>query len=53
MKQLEIIGVRVYQTVNHLSLDKDTYESIKKEALDPYLFVRNAYMQNRAARIDK
>ncbi|MDT8444416.1 MAG: VacJ family lipoprotein [Desulfuromonadales bacterium] len=53
MKQLEIIGARVYQTVNHLSLDRDTYESIKKEALDPYLFVRNAYMQSRAARIDK
>ncbi len=53
MKQLEITGVRVHETVNQLSLDKDTYESIKKEALDPYLFVRNAYMQNRAARIDK
>ncbi|MGK2943690.1 MAG: MlaA family lipoprotein [Desulfuromonadales bacterium] len=53
MKQLEVIGVQSYETVNGLSLDRDTYESIKKEALDPYLFVRNAYMQNRAARIDK
>jgi phospholipid-binding lipoprotein MlaA len=53
MKQFEVIGVQTYETVNHLSLDKDTYESIKKEALDPYLFVRNAFMQNRAARIDK
>jgi phospholipid-binding lipoprotein MlaA len=53
MKQFEVIGVQTYETVNHLSLDKDTYESIKKEALDPYLFVRDAFMQNRAARIDK
>ena len=23
--------------------DKDTYEGIKKDALDPYLFIRDAY----------
>lgn len=53
MKPLEVAGVESYETVNGLSLDKDTYESIKKEALDPYLFMRNAYMQSRAARINK
>ena len=53
MKPLEVAGVQTYDTVNDLSLDKDTYESIKKDSLDPYLFVRNAYMQKRAAKVDK
>jgi phospholipid-binding lipoprotein MlaA len=39
--------------VNELSLDKDTYEAIKRDALDPYLFVRNAFMQKRTAKIEK
>jgi phospholipid-binding lipoprotein MlaA len=34
--------------VNAISLDKDTYESIVAEQLDPYLFVRDAYLQRRA-----
>lgn len=44
---------RTVDTVNTVSLDKDTYESIKRDALDPYLFIRDAYMQNRAARVKK
>jgi phospholipid-binding lipoprotein MlaA len=43
--------VRAYEKINDLSLDKDTYESIKKEALDPYLFVRDAYMQYRQNKV--
>ena len=39
--------------INNLSLDKDTYEGIKKDALDPYLFVRDAYAQYRQSQIDK
>lgn len=39
--------------VNTLSLDKDTYESIKKDSLDPYLFIREAYSQHRAGRVGK
>jgi len=35
------------KTINTLSLDKDNYESIVEEQLDPYLFVRDAYIQNR------
>ncbi len=34
--------------INRLSLDKDTYESIVIEQLDPYLFIRDAYLQRRA-----
>jgi phospholipid-binding lipoprotein MlaA len=43
--------VKVYEKVNDLSIDKDTYESIKKEALDPYLFVRDAYIQYRQNKV--
>jgi len=35
------------ETVNIVALDKDTYEGIKKDALDPYLFVRDAWTQYR------
>jgi phospholipid-binding lipoprotein MlaA len=40
-------------TINTLSLDKDSYEGIKRDALDPYLFLRNAYIQYRQAKIKK
>lgn len=30
-----------------ISLDKDTYEAIIQDSLDPYLFLRNAYIQRR------
>ncbi len=39
--------------INALSLDKDTYEAIKKESLDPYIFVRDAYSQNREGKVRK
>ena len=35
------------KTVNTVALDKDTYEGIKRDALDPYLFVRDAWTQYR------
>ncbi len=37
--------------INYLSLDKDTYEGIKRDALDPYNFLKNAYAQNRDSRV--
>lgn len=49
----ETAGLQAADTVNGLSLDKDTYEAIKRDALDPYLFVRDAYMQQRQAKVDK
>ena len=45
-------GLRAYDKVNDLSLDKDTYEGIKRDALDPYLFVRDAFMQYRQNKIE-
>ena len=49
----ERVGAKAYETVNFISLDKDTYEGIKKDSLDPYLFIRNAYDQRRKALINK
>ncbi|MGB5178580.1 MAG: VacJ family lipoprotein [Gammaproteobacteria bacterium] len=34
--------------INFLSIDKDTYEGIKRDSLDPYLFLRDAYSQYRS-----
>lgn len=53
LQMVETAGLRTFDTVNHLALDKDTYESIRSESLDPYLFVRNAYMQQRQARVER
>ncbi|OQY16285.1 MAG: hypothetical protein B6I36_10445 [Desulfobacteraceae bacterium 4572_35.1] len=38
--------------INRLSLDKDTYESVVAEQLDPYLFLRDAYVQNRRCNVN-
>jgi phospholipid-binding lipoprotein MlaA len=46
----------VYQTldgVNSLSQDKDSYEAIIKQSLDPYLTIRTGYVQRRAAQVAK
>jgi phospholipid-binding lipoprotein MlaA len=37
--------------INFLSIDKDTYEGIKRDTLDPYLFLRDAYGQYRLNQI--
>ena len=50
---LERSGVKGVDITNRLSLDKDTYEQIKRDAIDPYLFIRNAYAQRRQAQIAK
>ncbi|MCK4691676.1 MAG: VacJ family lipoprotein [Desulfuromonadales bacterium] len=50
---MEHLGVKMFKVTNGLSLDKDTYESIVRDSLDPYLFVRAAYAQRRAAQVGK
>lgn len=47
----EYWAARSVDVVNTLSLDKDTYEAIKRDSLDPYLFMRDAYMQYRAGKV--
>jgi len=44
---------RVLDRINELSLDKGTYESIVKSAIDPYLAVQDAYVQNRNKKIEE
>lgn len=40
-------GVAAGEKFNYVSLHMDEYESIKADALDPYVFIRDAYKQNR------
>ncbi len=49
---VESIGNYTYDSVNELSVDKgETYESITRPAIDPYIAVQDAYTQNRIKRI--
>ena len=45
------LGAFILETVNKTSLRIGVYENFKKEALDPYTLMRDAYKQNRDARI--
>ncbi len=44
-------GVRIYEELNDTSLHIGEYESFKKGAVDWYLFLRDAYEQNRTKKI--
>jgi phospholipid-binding lipoprotein MlaA len=41
------LGVRMYRTENSISLRLGIYEELTEPALDPYIAVRDAYIQNR------
>lgn len=43
--------VKAYDKVNETSLNIDFYEDLKKDALDPYAFIRDAYHQHRESLI--
>jgi phospholipid-binding lipoprotein MlaA len=47
----EYLAIHAFKMTNWLSLDRDTYESIIRDAIDPYLFIRAAYAQRRLAQI--
>lgn len=49
----EYLGVKSFRVTNSISLDPDTYEGIVRDALDPYLFIRAAYVQRRMALVAK
>ena len=42
-----LAAVRAGETVNETSLRIGEYEALKEAALDPYVMIRNAYVQNR------
>ena len=50
---LERMERRAGLAVNSLSLDDDSYEKIKRDSLDPYLFMRAGYAQYRVAKVAK
>jgi len=49
----EYLAIKFWYAENRLSLDKDTYEGIISDSLDPYLFIRSAYAQLRQAQISQ
>ncbi len=44
-------GINSYDTINSLSFHLGDYESLKAAAIDPYIAIRNAYIQNREKKI--
>jgi phospholipid-binding lipoprotein MlaA len=44
-------AIKAYDKINELSLNIDLYEDLKKDALDPYSFFRDAYHQHRESLI--
>ena len=50
---VEILSVRAYNAVNKTSLILGDYESLKEAALDPYVSLKDAYYQNRKAKIEE
>lgn len=52
-KRTDYVGLKLFEAINKLSLDKDTYEGIVRDEIDPYLFIRDAYAQYRAGKIRK
>jgi phospholipid-binding lipoprotein MlaA len=49
----QYFAIKTFDGLTAASLDKDTYESIKEQALDPYIFMRNAYEQRRKGLVEK
>ncbi len=45
------LAIRGVESVNEVSLDRDSYETIVRDTLDPYSFIKNAYAQSRAAEV--
>ena len=41
------VGIEAYERVNETSLEIGVYEGLKKDAIDPYIFIRDAYYQHR------
>ena len=51
MHTIEYLGVKMLDVENRLSLDRDTYEGIVRDSIDPYLFIRATYAQRRLAQV--
>ena len=49
----EVIGITFTSAEVRLALDKDSYEGFYANSLDPYIFFRTAWLQNREGKIRK
>jgi phospholipid-binding lipoprotein MlaA len=45
------LGIRAYERVNDTSLSIGDYESLKEAAIDPYVAIRDAYVQYRHKKV--
>lgn len=46
-------GITTYDKTNETSLHIGDYEDFKKSAIDPYISMRDAYLQNRKKKVDE
>jgi phospholipid-binding lipoprotein MlaA len=46
-------GVRAFEQINKTSLELGTYEDLKAASVEPYIGVRDAYIQHRQGQINK
>ncbi len=46
------VGITVYDKVNETSLRIGDYEDLKKSAIDPYVSIRDAYLQHRKKQVE-
>jgi phospholipid-binding lipoprotein MlaA len=47
-----LLGIRLFELVNGVSLRLGDYEDLKASALDPYIALRDAFVRNRLHRIN-
>jgi len=47
------LGIRTFDKVNTVSLHIGDYEDLKKSAIDPYVSLRDAYIQYRKKKVDE
>ncbi|MBL8035002.1 MAG: VacJ family lipoprotein [Leptospiraceae bacterium] len=41
-----VVGVYSTRAINRVSLDPDEYDNLIKDSIDPYVFIRDIYLQN-------
>lgn len=49
----DALAAKVFDSVNYLSLDNDTYESLTDSSIDPYVTIRDAYLQSRKKSVEE
>ena len=47
------VGITVYDEINETSFHIGDYEDLKKSAVDPYVSIRNAYVQHRKKKVEE